>query len=590
MKRFTAIFLTALLLFSMTACDFFSDDQKETDSEVFENGSESYENVESNKSDLDSDNSDCIESDNYSFISQEEKNMWRSDLITILSKSRVHEIEPYLPGSISVGLMDINFDNSPEVFVAYSGGSMNNINIEIYDLKSDSAPITYDGACYGGYYNICLYVADNDGEFVILSEGSLRIPETGWVTYICREQIDTVSQSLTGNILFEIASDLNLYACNGQVVDKAEYEDMYQQFLLDYKKIESTQIQMMRWSDIGEVEKREPQTKSSSPVYTREEIAEIMADALVSSSQQFIKYDFFESSDHPQESESNKSDTNEGTENNNTDKETEPQTKTELSEKYPRVPKAFDNILDAYVDIANLTRHEGYTTRESINDKDYPNVSKEHIDVIFNSLIDGWSWRNGVDGYFAGYAIKDVNGDGIPELFLTDVEYTIYAMFTLVNGEIISHYFYFYYNDASGVALDTNGYFYMNDFGKGECEWYQILRLGENGAFYGTEFGHYDMTGFGDPDVYNYYYTISDRSSSSNETSITDEEYNNWVASYNCPQDKERVIVDEEYNNLVASYNDVLKSLDPDGCGKPNHVTHAAGLEFYQVITEDFRK
>ena len=190
MKRFTAIFLTALLLFSMTACDFFSDDQKETDSEVFENGSEvfetdsevfengseSSENIESDKGTDDPDDLNSIESVNYSFISQEEKNTWRSDLISVLSKPRVHEFEQYLPGSISVGLMDINFDNSPEVFVAYSGGSMNNIYIEIYDLKNDSDPITYDGACYGGYYNICLYVAYKDGEFVILSEGSLRIP------------------------------------------------------------------------------------------------------------------------------------------------------------------------------------------------------------------------------------------------------------------------------------------------------------------------------------------------------------------------------------------------------------------------------
>ena len=566
MKRIAAIFLTALLLFSLASCDFFGNgDETEISSSIGSIPEESV-NTESNKGIGGSDESDSTESVNYSFISQEEKNNWRSDLVSVLSKPRVHEFEPYLPGSISVGLMDINFDNSPEVFVAYSGGSMNNIYIEIYDLKNDSDPITYDAACYGNPYNIRLYVADKCGKFVLLSEGSLRIPESGWVTYICTEQIDYTSQALTGNILFEISSESNYYECNGQVVDKAEYEAMYQQFLLDYKKIESTQIQMMRWSDIGEVEKREPQTKSSTPVYTREEIAEIMADSLLSSTQQFIKYDLFESSDPPQESESNKSDTNEGAENNNTDKETEPQTKTELSEKYPRVPKAFDNILDAYVDIANLTRYEGCTTRESINDIDYPQVSKEHIDVIFNSLIDGWSWRNGVDGYFAGYAIKDINGDGIPELFLTDTEHTIYALFTLVNGEIISHYFYFYYNDASGVALDTNGYFYMNDFGKGECEWYEILQLGTDGKFYGTTFGHYDMTGFGDDDVYNYYHTTS--ANSSNKTRITD----------------------EEYDNLVASYNKALKSLDPDGCGKPNHVTSAAGLEFYQVITEDFRK
>ncbi len=48
---------------------------------------------------------------------------------------------------------------------------------------------------------------------------------------------------------------------------------------------------MIRWSDIGEVEKRKPETKSSAPVYTREEIAEKMADALINSSQEFIRYE-----------------------------------------------------------------------------------------------------------------------------------------------------------------------------------------------------------------------------------------------------------------------------------------------------------
>ena len=73
----------------------------------------------------------------------------------------------------------------------------------------------------------------------------------------------------------------------------------------------------------------------------------------------------------------------------------------------------------------------------------------------------------------------------------------------------------------------------MNDFGKGECEWYKILQLGTDGEFYGTEFGHYDMTGFGDPDVYNYYHTTF--ANSSNKTRITDEEYKNSKIKYTYP-------------------------------------------------------
>ncbi len=232
MKRLAAIILSALILFSFAACDLSSGvDELETSSTI-----ESFQD-ESESTESDASNSITDESDNYEFISQEEKNSWRSALISVLSKSRVHEFEPHCPGSISVGLMDINFDNSPEVFVAYAGGSMNNICIEIYDLKSDSGPITYDAACYGGYYNICLYVADRDGKFVIIAEGGLRIPDLGSV-----HVIDLFPKESSGENrvilenLFASSSESEYYECRGQIVEKTEFEAEYQQFLLDYKK------------------------------------------------------------------------------------------------------------------------------------------------------------------------------------------------------------------------------------------------------------------------------------------------------------------------------------------------------------------
>ena len=536
MKRIAAIFLTALLLFSVTACDFFSDDQKECDSELSENSNESSENIESDKGTDDPDDLNSIESVNYSFISQEEKNTWRSDLISVLSKPRVHEIEPYLPGSISVGLMDINFDNSPEVFVAYSGGSMNNIYIEIYDLKNDSNPIIYDGACYGGYYNICLYVAYKDGEFVILSEGSLRIPETGWVTYICTEQIDYTSQALTGNILFEISSESNQYACNGQVVDKAEYEAMYQQFLLDYKKIESTQIQMMRWSDIGEVEKREPQTKSSTPVYTREEIAEIMADSLLSSSQQFIKYE------------------------------------AKDDEIASQIPPEYDDVINAFTEIANYQR---YGNTALIDQKNYPNVS----DICYNAIVDSiYKSASSVYGYFCGYAIKDINHDGTPELFLTDIEYNLYSIMTIYQSEVVVVPYSSY--GLSSLSIDADGNIYISGWSKGETWYKKVFQLQRNGELYGFSYGHYDMTGFDECEIYNFYEVYGLGHSYSDSPYSYVENSTLWFCK----------ISDEELENLVSTVEDIMKFQDPDGCGKPNHVTSTAGLEFYQVITEDRRK
>ena len=508
MKRLAAIILSALILFSFAACDFFGNGDETEISSLIGSIPEESESTESNKGTGGSDESDSTESGKYSFISQEEKNTWRNDLIAVLSKPRVHEFEPYCPGSISVGLMDINFDNSPEVLVAYAGGSMHNIYIEIYDLKSDGEPITYDGACYGNYYNICLYVADNDGEFVILSEGSLRIPETGWVTYICSEQIDSESQALGSNILFEIASDLKLYACNGQVVDEAEYEAIYQQFLLDYKKIESTQIQMMRWSDIGEVEKREPQTKSSTPVYTREEIAEKMADALINSSQKFIKYDI-----------SDNAETNEELTDTQETESTETETACDV------IPAEYTSIIEAYVKMATYKNETNSV--EGINSWDYPELSQENFVALRNHT-------QKYNSYGMGYFLHDTNHDSTSELIFSFwgggylSQYCIYMVFTL--------------NDNKAQLVGS----FEDDIYNSDPN--DVL-LGEDGNIHcllssGYEFTHsiisFDQTGITE----RFSYKIIDPSATSdNKTEWLKEENGEWIN-----------ITEEEFSILQSKY------------------------------------
>ncbi len=247
---------------------------------------------------------------------------------------------------------------------------------------------------------------------------------------------------------------------------------------------------------------------------------------------------------------------------------TENEIKAELSEKYPDVPKAFDKILDAYVEIAYLNRYVAYLSRDMVEDAKYPEVTSAQLDCIFNSLMDGW--HNGGYGYYAGYAAKDINGDGIGELFLTDVEYSIYAMFTLVNGEIVSHYFDFSYHKRV-TRIDANGNFYYSDYGKGESEWYEISRLGADGNLYRTIFGHYDMTGFGDPEVYNYYCAP--------ENSLIE------IPNVDCDR-----LTDEEYYDLVVAYNKAVKKLEVNGHDPNEEAIKAIGLEFHQVIIEDQRK
>jgi hypothetical protein len=68
------------------------------------------------------------------FLTEEEQQTWKPYLLNTLANIEIGDSEKYIIGSFAVGLMDINFDNVPEVFAASAGGSMGNVCIDIYDL------------------------------------------------------------------------------------------------------------------------------------------------------------------------------------------------------------------------------------------------------------------------------------------------------------------------------------------------------------------------------------------------------------------------------------------------------------------------
>jgi hypothetical protein len=253
MKKILLLLLCGILIFNVASCNR-NDDPEETD------GTEG------------------ITASKYTFISNEEKSTWRSNLTAILSKIEIHEFEPGIPGSFAIGLMDINFDNSPEVLAAYAGGSMGNVFVEIYDLDSGEKLISYDAAHWEDQENIYLCVADKNGECIILSEGALRIPDLGWIKLInvLPKSIDSQSRYLMTENLFaeSVSNEVGYYEHNGKIIEKSQYDEYYQTFLDEYKKIESTQIQLIKWSSI----------ESES----RNELVEKMVDALIHASQDFI--------------------------------------------------------------------------------------------------------------------------------------------------------------------------------------------------------------------------------------------------------------------------------------------------------------
>ncbi len=211
-------------------------------------------------------------------LSQSVKNTWKSDLVAILSEVDVRDPANSIPGSQSVGLMDLNFDNCPEVLVAWPGGSMGNLFIEIFDLTTHEKLASYDGS-YDGH----LYVAETNGTYVTLAEGSLRDPEHGWITMIDllpdtlqNESGYLIPQNLFAKSAYPLSLEDELFFMEGESVSKSQYEEAYGKFLTDYTEVACSQLFLIDWSSLD--------------LSDKDGIVEQMANALIHSPQIFLDF------------------------------------------------------------------------------------------------------------------------------------------------------------------------------------------------------------------------------------------------------------------------------------------------------------
>ena len=377
MKRFAAILLTALILFSFAACDFT--DQSQCDSE----NSTSTDNKENNTSDTD--NTPTI---NPSFITQEEKNTWRDKLVNVLSNCEIF-------GSFAVGLMDLNFDNSPEVMIAYPGGSIGNVFTMFYELDTGDQLFIYNADHWDSDNNINLCVAkDSNGDLVTISEGYLRGVGEGFIKHIrvFPKYVDFNAHSLYANNFLSETTDSDSPKCyyyKDQEVDKSEYDSHAN----DYQRIDSTQIQLVTHEIIGK------DSEINTNPDSRKEFAEEMADSLINNSQEFIDC----------------------------------KAAGITMGKYPYVPKMYYPILDAYYKMDNYKKTTGST--EGIVATDYPELSEAN----FNALLD---YTKEFSSYGRGYFLYDINLDGTDEMVFscwgggTSSQYYIEMIFTGDGNEV----------------------------------------------------------------------------------------------------------------------------------------------------------
>ena len=216
----------------------------------------------------------------YVFLSQVQKEAWRPRLVSLLSTLEIRTVIPEGYGSMAVGLMDLNFDHLPEVFVAYPGGSMGNLYFEIYDLSGEDEPLSFNAGHWPGEeYDVYFCVVEHPEGFAVLHEGSLRDPGVGTFRsiQILPRVIDPADSDLTTQPLFCCSTEGDpYYAYRGEEVTFLEYDTRYGQYSAEYYHISSTRMQLFYWDEL-----------SGS---TRAELVESMAEALLHSSQNFLDF------------------------------------------------------------------------------------------------------------------------------------------------------------------------------------------------------------------------------------------------------------------------------------------------------------
>ncbi len=258
MKKLFAIFLCLLITVSVVAC----------------NKKDTSQNPNEDKTDRSSmEESSADEKSPYAFISIQERSLWKEKIIDVLSADDCYEQMEY--GCLGLALMDLTFDNTPELLVAYAGGSMGNVCVVVHDLETgEKLCVLGDTPHYKDWDNIYLCVhKNNEGKYLIVNEGSLR---NGLEWY-------TITSSLTDQFIFDtlfeevkVSDDNSRYYCDGNEVEKAEFEKQKNQFENNYKKITETQVKFIYWKNID--------TETNSDAISA------MADALINSEQQFIDF------------------------------------------------------------------------------------------------------------------------------------------------------------------------------------------------------------------------------------------------------------------------------------------------------------
>lgn len=143
------------------------------------------------------------------------------------------------------------------------------------------------------------------------------------------------------------------------------------------------------------------------------------------------------------------------------------------------IPEQYAHVLVQYEEIIEIWNSddevEGYPNFTEIMENDkYPKPYGSENYPWFEMLVDGKYPKTAEYGYI----LKDINGDGIAEMFWVRDDYTLLAVFTIVEGRAITIGAYSSKNKA--IVLDT-GEIYQFVVGGANIGEHSILSLASGG-------------------------------------------------------------------------------------------------------------
>ena len=201
-------------------------------------------------------------------------------------------------------------------------------------------------------------------------------------------------------------------------------------------------------------------------------------------------------------------------------------------------PEAYSAILAEYKTLADLIYHDDdnsffYFIVDSDDSAEWQTQNLPNFEGVFvlNFVIDGKCYRESDE---LGYVLKDLNGDGSDELIFLSKRYRVFAVFSIVDGEL--KLLDSYWDRNYCYAIDKSGLFYIFCYYDSFEDWYYAIQWlsDDSSEFltierYGVE--SYDY-GTGERYSESHYYKVTYGKSYSEREIITkvefDEFYDGW--------------------------------------------------------------